>query len=78
MLKAFLEMTPAEIEAWNRENGLTEYDDDFRYPHCGMTFEEIWIATGGGTSDHQIGLAELNPDELARMVMIQGMISTKH
>jgi hypothetical protein len=46
MTKAFSEMSPAEIEAWNAENGLTEDDDDYRYPECGMTklAREIWTA----------------------------------
>ncbi|WP_201829219.1 hypothetical protein [Microvirga zambiensis] len=81
MAKAFSEMSPAEIEAWNVENGLTEDDDDYRYPENGMTSEEIWIATGGEdtSDDNRNGFTELTPDELVQVfTMMQGMVSTKN
>jgi hypothetical protein len=81
MAKAFSEMTPAEIETWNVENGLTEDDDDYRYPECEMTSDEIHIATGGEdtSDDNRNGFTELTPDELVEMVtMMQGMVSTQN
>lgn len=81
MTKAFSEMTPEEIEAWNVANGLTEDDDDYRYPECGLTSDEIHIATGGEdtSDDNRNGFTELTADEFVQMfTMMQGMISTKN
>jgi hypothetical protein len=81
MSKPFSEMTPAEIEAWNAQEGLVEGDDDYRYPKCGMTSDEIHIATGDEdtSDDNRNGFTELTPGELVQMfTMMQGMVSTKN
>jgi hypothetical protein len=61
---------PAEIEAWNAKEGLTEGDDDYRYPECGMTSDEIHVATGGEDSsdDNRNGFTELKADEWSFVV----------
>jgi hypothetical protein len=80
MSKAFSEMTPAEIEQWNAKEGLTEGDDDYRYPECGMTSDEIHAMTSDEDpyDDNRNGFTELKPDEWLQVVtMMIGSISTK-